>query len=74
MMEGFHFSLRLAQTERRSKSLRHRLARQLSGEAEVGSMAGIIGLGTVTSGLAAFARGRGDGTTAKISQIGDMAK
>jgi hypothetical protein len=73
-MKSFHFPLGLAQEHWRIKSLRDRLALNLSGEAEVWPMARIVGPSTMTGGLATFAGGGGDGTAAEIAQISDLAK
>ena len=73
-MKRFHFPLGLAQEHERIKSLGDRFALNLSGETEVGSMARIVGPGTMTGGLATFAGGGGDGTAAEIAQISDLAK
>jgi hypothetical protein len=74
MMKSFHFLLRLAQVQRGIKSLSDRFALNPSSEAEVGPMPRIVRLGTVTDRLATFAGGSGNGTTAEITQIGDVVE
>src|SRR5207249_8083043 len=48
-------------------------ALRLVGQSEVGAMAGMMGLMTMTVGLAAAAGNAGDRTRAEVTELGDLA-
>ena len=71
-MECRHFLLRFAQVCRSRKGFRHRLALDSYRKPIVGPVAPIVGLGTVTTGLAALAESGGNGAPPKITHAGQL--
>jgi hypothetical protein len=74
LAESGNLPFRLAPGSRAGKSFAHRLALHLMGQAEVGAMAGMVGLMTMTVGLAAAGGNAGDRTTTQVTELGDLAK
>ena len=74
MVKLGNFTLRLAQCRRGRKSLGDRLARHLSRQPMIGTMAGIIRFGAVAGGFSALAGSRCNRAPPKVAETGDPAQ
>jgi hypothetical protein len=69
-----NLTFRLAPRGRTGEGFAHRLALYLVGQAEVGAMAGMVRVMTMTVGLAAAGGDTGDRTTAEVTELRDLAE
>ena len=73
-MKSLYLSLRLAQFCGRGKALADGLTIDLAGQTEVRSVAGLVGLMTMTVGLSTATVDRRNGTATKITDLQNLGQ